>query len=46
MFFKVDMEGKIMTGNIREIKKEDYADFYKMYKVFEEPPYSEKENIE
>lgn len=39
---KVDMENKTMEGNIREIKPENYRDFYKMYKVFEDPPYSEK----
>ena len=31
-----------MKNNIREIKKENYCDFYKLYKVFEEPPYLEK----
>jgi len=39
---KVDMEKQAMEENIREIKLENYRDFYKMYKVFEEPPYSEK----
>lgn len=39
---KVDREENAMEANIREIKPENYPDFYKMYKVFEEPPYSEK----
>lgn len=39
---KVDKEKKAMEETIREIKKENYQDFYKMYKVFEQPPYSEK----
>ena len=30
-----------MKGEIREIRKENYKDFYKVYKVFDEPPYSE-----
>ena len=39
---KADMSEKAMNEKIREIKRENYTDFYKMYKIFEEPPYSEK----
>lgn len=39
---KIKMEGITMKGNIRKIEIENYGDFYKMYKVFENPPYSEK----
>ena len=31
-----------MTGKIRIITPENYDDFYKLFKVFENPPYSEK----
>lgn len=31
-----------MREIIRDISSENYGDFHKMYKVFEEPPYSEK----
>lgn len=40
--FGVDMEYKSMKEKIRKIEKENYEHFYKMYKIFEKPPYSEK----
>ena len=39
---KVDKEETNIKSNIRKIGKEKYSDFYKLYKVFENPPYSEK----